>query len=157
MRADPQILHRLRWLAPALLLGALGGCALFMPKLVTPQLTVLSVHVQRADFWQQHLVVRLRVRNPNSIRLPVRALTYTLAVNGQPVAAGRCAQSFTVPAHSSADFNTDVTANMAGALLAVLGDGRRQPLHYRLRGKVELAHGLLRDLPFDESGQVTLK
>ncbi len=157
MRVDQHVLVRVRWLGPALLLAALGGCALFMPKLATPQLTVLGVHVQRADFWEQRLVVRLRVRNPNSISLPVKALTYTLAVNGQPVAAGRCAQSFTVPAHSSADFNTDVTANMAGALLAVFGKGRHQPLHYRLRGKVELAHGLLRDLPFDENGEVTLK
>lgn len=146
----------MRWPAPVLLLVLLGGCAWFMPHLKTPRITVVGVQVRRANFWQQHLQVRLHVHNPNGISLPVEALTYTLAVNGRPVASGRCAQSFTVPAHGSAEFNTEVTANMAGAFLLILSHGTHVPVHYRLRGKVELAYGLLRGLPFDEHGVIAL-
>lgn len=140
-----------------MVLAALGGCAWFVPNLKTPRVAVVGVHVRRANFWQQRLDVRLHVRNPNAIELPIEGLTYTLTVNGQLVASGRCTQRFTVPAHGSAEFNTLVTANMAGALFVILTHGGKQPVHYRLRGKVELQHGLLRELPFDERGVFTLR
>ena len=156
MQVDSAPAHRARWLVPVLALALLGGCALLRPNLQMPRIAVIGVHVRRADFWQQQLVVRLRVTNPNAIRLPVAALSYALRVNGQRVADGRSAQGFTVQAHGSAEFDTEVTANMAGALLTVFANGRHRMLHYRLRGRVELAHGLLRELPFDERGQVAL-
>ena len=157
MRADRAIALRARWLAPALLLAALGACAWLVPHLRAPRLAVVGVRVRRADFWQQQLEVRLRVRNPNPVSLPIEALNYTLTLNGQHIANGRAAQGFTVPAHGTAEFNTEVTANMAGALLGILGDGRHRLVHYRLRGKVELPYGLLRELPFDERGQFRLR
>jgi LEA14-like dessication related protein len=156
MRVDTTNGRRARWLVPALALVLLGGCALVRPNLQVPRIAVIGVRVRRADFWQQQLVVRLRVTNPNAIRLPVAALSYALTVNGQRVADGHSAQSFTVPAHGSVEFDTEVTANMAGALLTVFGSGRQRLVHYRLRGEVELAHGLLRELPFDERGQFAL-
>ncbi len=144
-------------LAPVLLALLLGGCAWLTPNLRAPHLRVLGVRVLRADFWQQQLRVRLRVRNPNSISLPIESLQYSLALNGHRVADGRSARRFTVPPHGTAEFDTEVTANMAGALFSLFGRGRAHPVRYRLRGKVELARGLLRELPFDERGQFVLK
>lgn len=148
---------RARWLAPALLLATVGGCAWFVPNFKTPRLTVVDVHVRRANFWQQKLEVRLRVHNPNGIGLPIEAIHYTLQIENQTFANGDTVARFTVPAHGSAEFDTEVTANMAGALVTILGHGGRRFVHYQLRGKVELAHGLLRDLPFDERGRFRLK
>ena len=138
-------------------LAALAGCALLVSRLTPPRLSIVAVHVRRADFWQQSLRVRVRVRNPNDLGLSVKAVDYVLDVDGQRIATGICAQGFTVPAHGTADFDTQVTANMAGALLSVLAQGRSRPVHYRLRGSVELAHGWLRSLPFDERGSFTLQ
>lgn len=157
MRVDAVNAYRARGLVPVLALALLGGCTLLRPNLQVPRIAVVGVNVRRADFWQQQLVVRLRVTNPNAIRLPVAALSYALSVNGERVADGHSAQSFTVPAHGSAEFDTEVTANMAGALLTVFGNHRQRMVHYRLRGEVELAHGLLRALPFDERGQFALQ
>ena len=150
-------MRRARRGAPLALFAVLAGCAWLAPKLQTPRLTVIGVQVRSADFWRQRLQVRLRVVNPNGIRLPIEAITYTLRIDGQTFADGRTAEGFTVPAHGSAEFNTEVTANVAGALLAVFAGGHDQPVHYRLRGKVTLAYGLLRSLPFDERGQFVLK
>ena len=144
-------------LAPLLLATLLSGCAWLTPNLHAPHLRVLGVRVLHADFWQQQLRVRLRVRNPNSISLPIESLQYSLALNGRRVADGRSTRHFTVPPHGTAEFDTEVTANMAGALFSLFGRGRTHPVRYRLRGKVELARGLLRELPFDERGQFVLK
>jgi len=48
----------------------LGGCSLFVPKLETPQLSVVSVELQKSDLWEQHLKVRMRVVNPNDRPIP---------------------------------------------------------------------------------------
>ncbi len=138
-------------------LAALAGCALFVSRLTPPRLSIVNVQVRRADFWQQRLWVRIRVHNPNNLDLGVKTVSYVLDIDGQRIATGICAQGFTVPADGTAEFDTQVTANMAGTLLTVLAQGRSRPVHYRLRGRVELSRGWLRSLPFDERGSFTLQ
>ena len=155
MRAE-RVVRNARQLAPVFALAALGGCAWLVPKLQSPRVRVIGVRVRSADFWQQRLRVRLRVRNPNGISLPIEAIRYTLRIDGRIFANGRTVRRFTVPAHGSAEFNTYVTANMAGALLTILSGGRDRPVRYRLRGEVEVAE-LLRELPFDARGQFFIR
>ncbi len=139
------------------ILTTLSGCALFLPKLTPPQLAVIGVQVRRADFWSQRLAVRLRVTNPNDRNLPVKGLSYALDIDGQRFANGTSSQSFIVPARGTAEFTTDLTADMTGAVLTILSRGQHRPVHYRLRGKVQLSSGWWRSLPFDERGSFTLK
>lgn len=101
----------MRPLAPVLALATLGGCAWLVPKLQSPRVRVVGVHVRSASFWQQRLRVRLRVRNPNGVSLPIEAIHYTLRIDGRTFANGRTVRRFTVPAHGSAEFNTYVTAD----------------------------------------------
>jgi hypothetical protein len=52
-----------------------------------------------------------------------------------------------------------VTANAATALLEVLGKDRRKSskeLDYRISGKLSTSLGLLKSIPFDERGKVSL-
>jgi LEA14-like dessication related protein len=156
MRAE-RVVRCTRHLAPLIMLAALGGCAWLAPKLQSPRVRVIGVHVRSADFWQQRLRVRLRVRNPNGTSLPIEAIRYTLRIDGRTFANGRTVRRFDVPAHGSAEFNTYVTANMAGALLRILSGGRKRPVRYRLRGEVEVAYDLLRELPFDAHGQFFIR
>jgi LEA14-like dessication related protein len=142
---------------PLLLLAvALSGCALFVPKLQTPKLSIVDVEVLRANFMEQQLRVRMRVENPNDRSLPVQGLSYTVYLGGQEFASGASDASFVVPALGTADFNMDVTANAAGALFAVLSKPRGQGVDYRMTGRVQLSHGWLRSIPFQESGTFTL-
>ncbi len=150
-------MKRLGSLSLLLAIAALGGCALLVPKLAPPGLAIVNVRVRRADFWEQRLDVRVRVRNPNAVSLPVRNVQYALDIEGQRFATGTCAQGFTVPAHGTAEFDTEVTANMTGALLTALARGHGQSIRYRLIGKVELSRGWLRSLPFDERGSFRLQ
>ncbi len=130
----------------------LGGCSLFMPKLAAPSLSIVSVELLKSDLWEQHLKVRMRVQNPNDRTLPVKGLTYTIEVAGQPFASGESGASFVVPALGEAEFDMSVTANMAGALFKLLGHSDSAPLEYRVSGKVSLSEGLLRTVPFEQHG-----
>jgi LEA14-like dessication related protein len=143
------------WLAGALLVS---GCA-FAPRLMPPTLAVLDVQLQGSDLWEQHLKVRMRVQNPNDRILPIKGLAYTLEVEGQQFASGESAASFVVPARGEAEFDMNVTTNLAGTLLKFLARGpdARQSVAYRLSGKVSLSAGLMRSIPFDERGVFRLR
>jgi len=143
-------------LAAAMLLA---GCVL-TPKFTPPRLSIVNVQLEGGDLWEQRLKVRLHVENPNNRALPVKGLEYTLEVAGQPLARGASAASFVVPAMGESEFDTNVTTNLAGTLLKLLGrgpDALGQSVDYHLTGKVSLSAGLLRSIPFDERGSVRLQ
>jgi LEA14-like dessication related protein len=143
---------------PLLLLAvALSGCALFVPKLETPRLSIVDLEVRRASFIEQQLRVRVRVENPNDRSLAIKGLSYTVYLGGQEFATGVSDASFVVPALGTAEFNMDVTANAAGALFAIISKPRGQGIDYRMKGRVELSHGWLRSIPFEQSGTFTLR
>jgi LEA14-like dessication related protein len=145
-------------LAPLLLLvSVLAGCALFVPKLLTPQLTIVDVEVRKANFLEQQLRVRLRVENPNDRTLPIEGISYTIYLGGQAFATGESDASFVVPALGTAEFSMDVTANVAGALFAILGKPAGRAIDYRMKGSVQLSRGWLRSIPFEQSGTFTLR
>ncbi len=139
-------------------LSVLAACSLFTPKLVPPQLSIVSVEVGRSDLFAQHLRIRMRVDNPNDVVLPVEGLDYTLDVAGEEAAQGASSASFTVPARGEADFDMDVTANLAGTLLRLLSRrSSSDQVDYHIIGKVRLSHGLLRSVPFEKRGTFALR
>lgn len=143
---------------PLLVLAvALSGCALLVPKLQTPTLSIVNIEVLKASIFEQHLRVRMHVENPNDRSLPIRGLSYTVYLGGQQFATGVSDAGFVVPALGNADFNMDVDANAAGALFTILDRPRGQGVHYLMKGRVELTRGWLRSIPFEERGTFTLR
>jgi len=149
-----------RWF-PALCAAALllDACAL-SSKFIAPRLSVVDVQIEHGDLWEQRLKVRMRVQNPNDRRLPVKGLEYTLEVEGEPFASGASAASFVVPARGEAEFDMNVTTNLAGTLLKFLGRGSDAPgqsVAYRLTGRIALSEGLMRSIPIEERGTFRLR
>jgi LEA14-like dessication related protein len=135
---------------------ALSGCSVLWSHWQTPTLAIVSIQLGHSDLWQQHLQVRMSVHNPNDRELPVQGLSYSLEVNGEECAHGESGASFVVPARGDAEFDMNVTANAAAALLRMFAHGNAAPVQYRIRGKVELSSGLLRSVPFDQQGEIQL-
>ena len=125
----------------ASLAALLAACAT-APKLEPPKVSITGLQVVSADVWVQHLKVRLQLHNPNDRELPVKALEYTIEIAGQDVGDGSYAESFVVPAHGDAEFDTNVTTNLAGALLKLVTHVPHTLIPYRLAGKITLAEGL---------------
>jgi len=125
----------------AFLAALLAACAT-APKLEPPKVSITDLKVVSAEVWVQHLKVRLQLHNPNDRELPVKALEYTIEIAGQNVGNGSYAESFVVPAHGDAEFDTNVTTNLAGAVLKLVTHVPRTLIAYRLAGKITLAEGL---------------
>jgi LEA14-like dessication related protein len=134
----------------------LASCSLFRPKLETPRLSVVHVELLKSGLWEQQLLVRMRVQNPNDLVLPVKGIDYKLEVAGAEFAHGVSAASFSVPALGEAEFDMNVTANMAGAMLRLLNT-RGDQIDYRIAGRVSLYSGWIRAVPFDQHGVFVLK
>jgi len=149
----------MRAVAAAAAVALLGcGCAL-APKFTTPQLTVVGVSLEGGDLLAQRLKVRVHVQNPNARTLPVKGIEYTLDIDGQPFATGDTASSFVVPALGEAEFDMNVTTNMAGTLVRLLARGPDAPANvpYRLTGKISLSQGWLQSIPFEQHGTFRLQ
>jgi len=147
-----------RKLLAVLGLLALSACAGIGTKLETPEINFVGIRTVEASLFEQKLEVRLRVQNPNTIALPVNGLDVDVELAGEPFATGVTAREFVVPAHGEAEFDMIVTANAASALLKIAGADRksREEIGYRLRGRLSTRLGLLRSIPFEESGTLPL-
>lgn len=133
-----------------------SGCAA-LPRFESPQLSVVSMKMQSADIFSQRLSVRMRVLNPNARELPVKGISYRIEVNDAELGRGQTNTPFVVPAMGEAEFDVQVTTNLAGMLGRLLSRrGSEDTLNYRLVGDVALSSGFLRRIPFDERGSVKL-
>lgn len=139
-------------------LSLLSACAAIPRNLETPEVSFVGIRALEASLFEQKLEVRLKVQNPNTIELPVNGLDVDVELAGEPFANGVSARQFVVPAHGEAEFDMIVTANAASALLKIAGADRksRESVSYRLRGKLSTRVGMLRSIPFEESGTLPL-
>jgi LEA14-like dessication related protein len=133
-----------------------SGCAV-LPRFEAPKLSVVGLKVQGGDFFSQRMLVRMRVFNPNDRELPIKGIAYRLEVGGADIGNGSTSSPFNVPAMGEAEFDMQITANLAGALGTLLSrKNSSEPLSYRLVGDVSLSSGFLKRIPFDERGSVKL-
>ncbi len=138
---------------PVLATLALAGCAALPTNLETPEVSFVALRTVEASFFEQRLEVRMKVRNPNAIELPVNGLDVDIELAGEPFAHGVSARQFVVPAGGEAEFDMLVTANAATALLKIAGaDRKTDAIGYRIRGKLSTKIGMLRTIPFEDSG-----
>ncbi len=136
----------------------LTGCAAWLPTLATPKLSVVNVELLKGDLWEQRMRVRMRVENPNDRAIPVKGVTCALDVQGEEFAHGITGANFDVPALGEAEFDMNMTANVAGALIKMFGRGGESgPIDYRVTGKIALSRGLVRSIPFEEHGTFRLR
>ena len=105
-----------RCIAGLTLAALLAACAL-APKLEPPKVSIVGAQIVSADLFTQHLKLRLHVQNPNDRVLPVKGLEYTIEIAGEEFASGESAASFVVPPRGDAEFDTNVTTNLAGAAI----------------------------------------
>jgi LEA14-like dessication related protein len=138
----------------------LCGCAGIFKPIEVPKVELAGIGIQKADFFETVLQLKLRVDNPNRIPLTMKALTCDLTLNDDPVATGISRETVDIPALGSNIVTITVVtsaAKIAATLLRVLSSGAA--IDYRLTGKLSLQGGLFMpsDIPFDSRGQVPVK
>jgi len=151
----------LRRCGSSLLVAALAvaGCSVLAPKFEKPQFSVVSIEMTGGNFLRQNFLVKLNIQNPNDRTLPVSRLHVELNIAGEQVASGVNTTAFVVPARGDTQFDMEISANMALALLKVAGrkDQHADSIEYDMTGGASIDLPFLSDLPFRQHGALSLK
>lgn len=139
-----------------LLVLLLLGTAACAPKFERPNLTVVGIELQSGSFLQQNFLVKFHIQNPNDRALPVSGLHAELNVGGERIASGVSNRAFVVPPFGETDFDMNITANMALALLKFAGT-HADSIDYEVTGAASLDLPFVRNLPFRQNGSFSLK
>jgi len=137
----------------------LVACSLVTPKFERPTLSVTGIELLSGNLLQQNFRVKFNIQNPNTQALPVSGLHASLSIEGEHVAHGQNDRAFVVPARGGADFDMMITANMALALLKLADkmNNSADTIDYEVSGAASIDLPFLRDLPFHQTGSVSLK
>ncbi len=134
-----------------------SGCSALVPKIETPRLMLVSAAMTSGDVFSQTFRLRMHVENPNDRELPIRGIDYQLFLEGDSFAEGVSDKPFVVPALGETEFDLMVRTNFVssiGRLLSRLGG--KDEVQYVIEGKVLTDIGLVKKVPFRESGTVNL-
>jgi LEA14-like dessication related protein len=155
----PRLPKTLLGLSFTVLLLALASCSLLAPKFNRPNITVISIQMRSGNLLQQNFAVKLDIQNPNDRSLPVRGVNVALNIAGEQVATGLSDRAIVVPAFGESEFDLTVTANMALALLKLANkmDLHADTIEYELTGTASIDLPFLRNLPFHQTGSLSLK
>jgi LEA14-like dessication related protein len=145
------LMHQ-RLLLALLLLGSVA-CA---PKFERPNLTVVGIDMQSGNLLRQDFLVKFQIQNPNDRALPVSGLHAELNIGGERIASGVSNRPFVVPPLGQSEFDMNITANMALALLK-LANNHADSIDYEVTGAASIDLPFLRDLPFHQTGSFSLK
>ena len=136
----------------------IAACSLVAPKYEKPVVSVVSIQMIGGNLMRQNFLVKLHIQNPNDRALPVKSLHIEMHVGGDEVATGVNTAPFVVPPRGDNQFDMNITANMALALLKLAG--RRDPhsdsIDYDMTGGASIDLPFLRDLPFHQSGTFSI-
>jgi LEA14-like dessication related protein len=125
--------------------------------LQTPHLEVIGIQMLSTDMFAQRFTVRMHVKNPNDIELPVRGIDYKLFLMGDQFAEGVTNEPFVLPALGEAEFDMNVTTNFVsslGRLVSRMGGGKLEDVDYELAGTLMIDKGMVRKIPFNKRGTV---
>ena len=112
------------------------------------------------DMFAQRFKVRVLVKNPNDLEIPIKGLDYKIILMGDSFADGESTERFVLPARGEAEFDMLVTTNFVsslGRLISRVGGGKLRDLDYEIAGEVLLEKGMIRKLPFNHSGTVDIE
>jgi LEA14-like dessication related protein len=135
----------------------LSACAAMGPKLEAPTFDIRNVQMLSGDMFAQLFKLHVKVGNPNDIEVPVESIEYTVFMMGDRFGEGTTESAFVLPAHGEAEFDlllkTDFVSAM-GRLVSRMSGGKLENVEYEVTGKVHLAKGLMRTIPFNHKGLV---
>jgi LEA14-like dessication related protein len=142
----------------ALATGA-AGCSTLGKNLQTPELSLIGIQMLSTDMFAQKFKVRVLVKNPNDLELPVTGIDYQIFLMGDSFAEGVSNDRFLLPARGEAEFDMVITTNFVssfGRLLSRVGGAKLDDLNYEITGKVLVDKGMIRKIPFSHSGTVDI-
>jgi LEA14-like dessication related protein len=135
------------------------GCSTLGKNLQAPELSLVGIQMLSTDMFAQKFKVRVLVKNPNDLELPVTGIDYQIFLMGDSFAEGVSNDQFLLPAKGEAEFDMVITTNFVssfGRLLSRVGGSKLDDLNYEITGKVLVDKGMIRKIPFSHAGTVDI-
>ena len=131
-----------------------GGCAALLFK--PPTVTLAGIEVIEANLFEQRFVFKLRVQNPNNADISLTGGSFTVELNGRPLATGVSNKPITVPRLTGKILEVNAVSDLSGILRQMGGliRGENKALTYRIKG--QLWSDSFGELDFDKSGRLEL-
>jgi LEA14-like dessication related protein len=136
-----------------------AGCSTLGKNLQAPELSLVGIQMLSTDMFAQKFKVRVLVKNPNDLELPVTGIDYQIFLMGDSFAEGVSNDQFLLPAKGEAEFDMVITTNFVssfGRLLSRVGGSKLDDLNYEITGKVLVDKGMIRKIPFSHAGTVDI-
>lgn len=120
------------------LLILLGGCATL--NMEPPQIALTSITPASSGGLDTSFNIGLRISNPNGVSLPIKGMSYKIALNGAEVLQGVTNQIPRIPAYGTENVTVTVGANLLSApkLLSSLMRNPDQRIRYDFSTKIDL-------------------
>ncbi len=135
-----------------------GACAHLGARLEPPKVRVDSIRVLEARGLSQRFLVGLRVINPNDRVLPIRGLSYSLALNGYDLLDGVTGKVPTLEPFSETLVEVEAATDLVGALRFLnnlVQQEATENITYALTADVSV-QGWLGKITVEETGEVPL-
>lgn len=122
----------------AFLVTLLSSCALLDPVYEQPQVQLVNIRPLASSGLAQRFQIDLKIINPNSSKLSVSGMSYTLKLNDQKVMAGVAGQISPIPAYGETTVRVDASTNLLSGLRVISGmlKNPEQTLHYELETRL---------------------
>lgn len=143
----------------SVLLLLLTACASLGVGMESPRVKLTSIDLLETQTLSQRFRIGLTLTNPNAVALPIRGMTYSLALAGVEVVQGVTGNVPEIPAYSEIELNLEATADLVGALRLLnqlVNAESEEPMDYRLSAKIDVA-GIGRTVRVEETGRVPLR
>ncbi len=141
-------------LSVMLLAACAGGSPL---QSLSPQVSLADFKLVNLGLLEQKYQLRLHLKNPNPIPLPIAGLNYKLDINGQEFTNGVSNQAITIPASGEEYLDIDVASN----LMRIIGQWSdlqtllNRNFNYQLTGGLNVMEGAPQ-IPFEYKGDISL-
>lgn len=142
---------KLKWLFIIFGILILSSCSTL--KLDPPSVSVLNIRPQHGGGLNFSVQIGLKISNPNSVALPIKGMSYALALNDVEVLQGVSNDIPTIEAYGSENVNLTLSTSLFSApkLLMDLAKNPQNAFHYELKGKIDMAN-FMPNFNFSEKG-----
>jgi LEA14-like dessication related protein len=130
-----RVLSRVAAICVAMVLGACAAWTGADP----PRVTVAGIEAEGADGMELHVLVKLRVVNPNDFPIEYDGLAVKLEVQGRTIASGASNERGAVPRYGESIIALPVNISLVDVVrnaVRIFTGEATAPLHYRLEGKL---------------------
>ncbi len=146
----------IRIIIMTLLAISLTACAGILPD--PPEVQLSGLEISDVSLSHANFLATLKLFNPNSVRIDVERIRFTLFLNEIHVARSQTAKNFSIPAEDSRDVTVRLSSSFFDLFQLTRSLQNQQEVTFRIAGEVRIdGAGLLgRTIPIEREGILPL-